>query len=65
MFGVHGTCCASLRPRTVPYLDGPLFSCIRKKIIRAVQGHFAHPYDREWMNIADTVTPLLAELVGE
>ncbi|KAG1803654.1 pyridoxal phosphate-dependent transferase [Suillus plorans] len=31
---------------------------------RAVQGHFAHPYDREWMNIADTVTPLLAELVG-
>lgn len=31
---------------------------------RAVQGHFAHPYGREWMNIADTVTPLLAELVG-
>jgi kynureninase len=31
---------------------------------RAVEGHFAHPYGREWMNIADTVTPLLAELVG-
>ncbi|KAF9246192.1 pyridoxal phosphate-dependent transferase [Melanogaster broomeanus] len=31
---------------------------------RAVEGHFNHPYGREWMNIADTVTPLLAELVG-
>lgn len=32
---------------------------------RAVEGHFKHPHGREWMNIADTVTPLLAELVGE
>jgi kynureninase len=32
---------------------------------RAVEGHFKHPYSREWMDIADTVTPLLAELVGE
>ncbi|KAG1891242.1 pyridoxal phosphate-dependent transferase [Suillus subluteus] len=32
--------------------------------LRAVEGHFEHPYGREWMNIADTVTPLLAELVG-
>ncbi|KIJ16813.1 kynureninase [Paxillus involutus ATCC 200175] len=31
---------------------------------RAVEGHFKHPYGREWMDIADTVTPLLAELVG-
>ncbi|KAF8557252.1 kynureninase [Imleria badia] len=31
---------------------------------RAVEGHFKHPHGREWMNIADTVTPLLAELVG-
>ncbi|KAG6335194.1 hypothetical protein ID866_3888 [Astraeus odoratus] len=31
---------------------------------RAVEGHFDHPHGREWMNIADTVTPLLAELVG-
>ncbi|KAG6376446.1 pyridoxal phosphate-dependent transferase [Boletus reticuloceps] len=31
---------------------------------RAVNGHFKHPHGREWMNIADTVTPLLAELVG-
>jgi hypothetical protein len=36
-----------------------------KQNIRAVEGHFAHPYGREWMNIADTVTPLLAELVGK
>ena len=32
---------------------------------RAVEGHFKHPHGREWMSIADTVTPLLAELVGE
>ena len=32
---------------------------------RAVEGHFKHPHGREWMDIADTVTPLLAELVGE
>ncbi|KAH7923501.1 kynureninase [Leucogyrophana mollusca] len=31
---------------------------------RAVEGHFSHPHGREWMNIADTVTPLFAELVG-
>ncbi|KAI6045399.1 pyridoxal phosphate-dependent transferase [Pisolithus marmoratus] len=31
---------------------------------RAVEGHFDHPHGREWMNIADTVTPLLADLVG-
>ncbi|KAG2157340.1 pyridoxal phosphate-dependent transferase [Suillus clintonianus] len=31
---------------------------------RVVKGHFSHPYGREWVNIADTVTPLLAELVG-
>lgn len=31
---------------------------------RAVAGHFDHPHGREWMNIADTVTPLLADLVG-
>lgn len=53
MFGEHGTFCPSLRS---------LFLILRT---RAVQGHFAHPYGREWMNIADTVTPLLAELVGE
>lgn len=33
--------------------------------LRAVEGHFNHPHGREWMNIADTVTPLLAQLVGE
>jgi hypothetical protein len=53
MFGEHGTSCPSLRS---------LFLILRTS---AVQGHFAHPYGREWMNIADTVTPLLAELVGE
>ncbi|OAX43542.1 kynureninase [Rhizopogon vinicolor AM-OR11-026] len=31
---------------------------------RAVEGHFAHPYGREWVNITDTVTPSLADLVG-
>ncbi|KII88612.1 hypothetical protein PLICRDRAFT_54440 [Plicaturopsis crispa FD-325 SS-3] len=31
---------------------------------RAVEGHFDHPHGREWMNIANHVTPLLAELVG-
>ncbi|KAH7889307.1 pyridoxal phosphate-dependent transferase [Phlebopus sp. FC_14] len=31
---------------------------------RAVEAHFNHPHGREWMNIADTVTPLLSELVG-
>ncbi|KIJ68990.1 hypothetical protein HYDPIDRAFT_172492 [Hydnomerulius pinastri MD-312] len=31
---------------------------------RAVEGHFKHPHGREWMNIADTVTPLLAMVVG-
>ncbi|EGN95407.1 hypothetical protein SERLA73DRAFT_186379 [Serpula lacrymans var. lacrymans S7.3] len=31
---------------------------------RAVEGHFSHPHGREWLNIADTVTPLLAEIVG-
>ncbi|KAJ3537384.1 hypothetical protein NM688_g6698 [Phlebia brevispora] len=31
---------------------------------RAVEGHFDHPYDRSWMYIADTVHPILAELVG-
>ncbi|OJA14854.1 hypothetical protein AZE42_00797 [Rhizopogon vesiculosus] len=31
---------------------------------RAVEGHFAHPYGREWVSITDTVTPLLADLVG-
>lgn len=32
---------------------------------RAVEGHFAHPDGRDWMNIADHVNPLLAELVGD
>ncbi|EIN07460.1 kynureninase [Punctularia strigosozonata HHB-11173 SS5] len=31
---------------------------------RAVEGHFDHPHGREWMNIADTVHPFLADLVG-
>ncbi|CAL1704841.1 unnamed protein product [Somion occarium] len=31
---------------------------------RAVEGHFDHPYDRPWMNIADPIHPLFAELVG-
>lgn len=30
----------------------------------AVEAHFDHPHGREWMNIAATVTPLLADLVG-
>ena len=30
-----------------------------------VEGHFDHPHDRSWMYIADTVHPILAELVGE
>jgi hypothetical protein len=30
----------------------------------AVKGHFSHPYGREWMNLGDHVTPLLAEVVG-
>lgn len=40
-------------------------SCKHTAFLRAVQGHFKHPHGREWMNIADTVTPLLAQLVGE
>ncbi|OBZ75336.1 Kynureninase [Grifola frondosa] len=31
---------------------------------RAVEGHFDHPHGRSWMYIADTVHPMLAELVG-
>ncbi|PCH38103.1 kynureninase [Wolfiporia cocos MD-104 SS10] len=31
---------------------------------RGVEGHFDHPHDRDWMNIADTVHPVLADLVG-
>jgi hypothetical protein len=31
----------------------------------AVEGHFSHPHGREWMYLADRVTPLLAGLVGE
>ncbi|EPQ58202.1 kynureninase [Gloeophyllum trabeum ATCC 11539] len=31
---------------------------------RAVEGHFSHPHGREWMNIADRVTPYLARLLG-
>lgn len=31
---------------------------------RAVEGHFNHPHHREWMDIANTVTPLLADLIG-
>lgn len=32
---------------------------------RAVDGHFDHPYNRPWMYIADTVHPLLANIIGE
>ncbi|EMD38425.1 hypothetical protein CERSUDRAFT_113581 [Gelatoporia subvermispora B] len=32
--------------------------------IRAVEGHFDHPYERPWVSIADNVTPLLAEMIG-
>ena len=38
-----------------------LFGCAH----RGVEGHFDHPYGRDWMHIADFVHPLLAELVGE
>ncbi|KIP09114.1 hypothetical protein PHLGIDRAFT_126566 [Phlebiopsis gigantea 11061_1 CR5-6] len=31
---------------------------------RGVEGHFDHPYDRSWMYIADTVHPILADMVG-
>ncbi|KAJ9108770.1 hypothetical protein QFC21_000090 [Naganishia friedmannii] len=31
---------------------------------RAVYGHFAHPHDRPWKNIDDTVLPGLAKVVG-
>lgn len=31
---------------------------------RAVVGHFSHPHQREWVDICDHVTPLLAEVVG-
>ncbi|GJE87207.1 kynureninase [Phanerochaete sordida] len=31
---------------------------------RGVEGHFDHPHDRSWMYIADTVHPILADLVG-
>lgn len=31
---------------------------------RAVLAHHDHPHGREWMNIADHVNPLLAELLG-
>ncbi|EIW85030.1 kynureninase [Coniophora puteana RWD-64-598 SS2] len=31
---------------------------------RAVEGHFDHPYGRNWTDIASTVTPLFAEIVG-
>ena len=36
-----------------------------KKIYRAVEGHFDHPYDRPWMYIADNIHPLFAEIVGK
>ncbi|KZT67692.1 kynureninase [Daedalea quercina L-15889] len=31
---------------------------------RGVEGHFDHPYGRDWMHIADFVHPLLADIVG-
>ncbi|KAF7793026.1 hypothetical protein EIP86_004131 [Pleurotus ostreatoroseus] len=31
---------------------------------RAVEGHFDHPHGRNWMYIADTCHPILADLVG-
>ncbi|VDB82800.1 unnamed protein product [Peniophora sp. CBMAI 1063] len=31
---------------------------------RGVEGHFDHPHGRDWVSIADTCTPLLAEIVG-
>lgn len=46
-----------LRTSVVPLLT--------HSFLRAVEGHFKHPHGREWMNIAETVTPLLAQLVGE
>jgi hypothetical protein len=32
--------------------------------LSAVKGHFSHPHGREWTNLTDHVTPLLAEIVG-
>lgn len=34
------------------------------RIRRGVEGHFDHPHGRNWMYIADTCHPVLAELVG-
>ncbi|KAI0950522.1 hypothetical protein AcV7_008960 [Taiwanofungus camphoratus] len=31
---------------------------------RGVEGHFDHPHGRDWMHIADTVHPILADIVG-
>ncbi|KZT11241.1 kynureninase [Laetiporus sulphureus 93-53] len=31
---------------------------------RGVEGHFDHPYDRDWVHIADGAIPAFAELVG-
>ncbi|MBW0493024.1 hypothetical protein O181_032739 [Austropuccinia psidii MF-1] len=31
---------------------------------RAVNGHFNHPYGRNWKNVSDLVNPILADLVG-
>ncbi|KAG1877887.1 pyridoxal phosphate-dependent transferase [Suillus subalutaceus] len=43
---------------------GPLTKRSKALLQQELDVHFEHPYGREWMNIADTVTPLLAELVG-
>ncbi|KAK7693603.1 hypothetical protein QCA50_003172 [Cerrena zonata] len=31
---------------------------------RAVEGHFDHPHNRPWTNLADAAHPIFAELVG-
>jgi kynureninase len=33
-------------------------------MVRAVEGHFDHPHDRNWKDITDHVNPVLATLAG-
>lgn len=45
-----------------PFLPWAINSSITPS---AVEAHFSHPKGREWKSIADTVTPLLAALIGQ
>ena len=58
---------ASLGHKVVFFLLALRSGIIRHLIvcIRAVEGHFDHPYERPWMYVADFIHPLFAEIAGK